>query len=67
MFEKKSKENVVSKNCFGQKKSHHTFLSSPGFVRVVESRSFRCVGKVSFISKIRNPYRILVGKSFGKL
>jgi hypothetical protein len=67
MFEKKSKEIAVSKNCLGQKKSYQTFLSSPGFVRVVESRSFRCVGNVSLISKIRNPHRFLVGKSLGKL
>jgi hypothetical protein len=68
MFEgKKSKEIAVSKNRLGQKKSHHTFLSSPGFVRVVESSIFRCVGKLSLISKIRKPYRLLVGKSLGKL
>jgi len=58
-------EISVSKNCLGQKKSHHTFLSSPRFVRVVKSRVFRCVGKVSLVSKIQlsNSYRLLVGTS----
>jgi hypothetical protein len=40
--------------------------TSPNIIRVIESRRMRWTGHVERMGKIRNAYKILVGKTEGK-
>ncbi|PNF30021.1 hypothetical protein B7P43_G05842, partial [Cryptotermes secundus] len=44
----------------------HNFYSSPGIIRMIESRRMRWAGHVARTGEKRNAYRILVGKPEGK-
>jgi hypothetical protein len=44
----------------------HNLYSSPDIIRMIKSRMMRWVGHVVCMGKMRNRYRILVGKPEGK-
>jgi hypothetical protein len=44
----------------------HDLYSSPNVLRVIKSRSIRWVGHGAHVDKMRNKYKLLVGKTEGK-
>jgi len=44
----------------------HNLYAPPNIIGVVKSRSMRWVGQVARMGRIRNSYRIFVGKAEGK-
>jgi hypothetical protein len=45
----------------------HNLYSSPNIVRVIKSRGERCTGHVARMGEGRGVYRVLVGRSVGKI
>jgi len=45
----------------------HNLYSSPNIVTVIESRRTKCTAHVESMRRMRNAYRILVGKREGKI
>jgi hypothetical protein len=44
----------------------HNFHASPNIIRAIESRRMRWAGYVARMGKMRNAYKILVGKPKGR-
>jgi hypothetical protein len=75
----RSFENRVMRRIFGPKREEdgswrklhndelHSLYSSPNIVRVIKSRKLRWAGHVVRMGKGRGVYRVLVGKSEGKI
>jgi hypothetical protein len=72
-------ENRVLRRIFGPKREEvavgwrrlhngelHNLYASPNFIRLMKSRSMKCVRHVARTEELRNAYNILVGRAEGK-